>query len=152
MDLAVPTDSGAAGRHGRLRRRAQRFLAALATIALVLGMVPGAAAAGRDGDASKLEPALLSAISARPGDSFGVIVQRAAAWGAAERRARRDEVENELRAQGGQKSGRLDLVDGHVVTLAASAITKLSRDPRIKSISLNHRVELAQLTTQPLPL
>ena len=87
-------------------RRLQRLLALLAAITLLIGLVPPVSAAGGRSDASKydpskLEPALLNALTTRPDAKFKVIVTRQPARDKNERRARESEVENDLRGEGG---------------------------------------------------
>src|SRR5687768_2348583 len=78
VGLTVSRESRSGTERARTARGAQRLLALIAAIGLLLGMVPSppAAAADRDVDASKLELALLRAISDRPRGKFPVIVQR----------------------------------------------------------------------------
>jgi serine protease AprX len=117
---------------------------------LLAGIVPPAAAAAPKSDGAKIEPALQSALAAQPGATFSVIVTREPPKDRKERGIRRDEVEKDIRGEGGRVNRRLGLIEGHAASLDARAIARLSRDKRIKSISLDHKVELHQVTTAPL--
>ncbi|HEY3109262.1 MAG TPA: S8 family peptidase [Chloroflexota bacterium] len=131
----------------------QRLFAIAAVLVLLLGLVPTADAADAlaGADLTRLEPALQSALQQdRRRDRIRVIVQREPARDRNEKRLREREVEVDLRNEGGQINDRLGLLEGHVVTLSSRAIAKLSRDKRIKAISLDHEVQLAQLSTVPL--
>src|ERR671925_330180 len=112
-------------------RGAQRLLAIVVVLVLLLGLVPTADAADplAGADVTKLEPALQSALrQGRRHDRVRVIVQRERAKDMNERRLREREVENDLRGEGGQVNDRLGLIDGHAVTLPTRAIAKLSRN------------------------
>jgi serine protease AprX len=142
-------------RRGGARRRAvQRLLALLAVVVLLAGIVPPASAApDRDGsklDSSKVEPALQRALTARPNEKFKVIVTRVPPKDKNERRGRIADIENEVRGEGGQVTRRLGLVEGHAVTLNARGIARLSRNNKVKTISLDHQVDVNQISTVPL--
>jgi serine protease AprX len=132
-------------------RRAGRLLTLVVAAALLLGLVPPASAAEKELDASKLEPALASALAGGKSSSrYRVIVARQPARDRSERRARESEIEAELRADGATVGARLGLVNGQSATMTARQIAKLSRHRRVKSISLDHKVTLHQITTAPL--
>jgi serine protease AprX len=133
-------------------RRAHRLLALAAVLVLLLALAPAADAADplAGADLAKLEPALQGAARQGRRDAVRVIVQREIAADAAVRRAREAEVESALRGQGGRVHDRLGLIGGHAVTLPTRAIAAISRHPRVKAISLDHEVRLAQTTTSPL--
>jgi serine protease AprX len=137
---------------GVRRRAAQRLLALLGVVLLLAGIVPPAASAAPEGDAAKLEPALQRAVAAKPNAKYKVIVTRQPARSKSERRARASEVENDVRSEGGRVTRRLGLVDGHAVTMTGKQVAKLSRNGRVKSISLDRKVAVDQLVTLPLGL
>jgi serine protease AprX len=140
-----------ATRHGGARRRAaQRLLGLLAVVVLLAGIVPPAAAAAPKSDGSKIEPALQSALTAQPDATFPVIVTRQPPKDRKERVKRAEEIEKGIANEGGRVRRRLGLIEGHAANLGAKAIAKLSHDKRIKSISLDHKVEVLQVTTAPL--
>jgi serine protease AprX len=139
-------DSSARSRARRLRR----LLALIAAISLLIGLVPPVSEAAPDLDPAKVEPALQRGLAAKWRGTFRVIVTRLPPKDKNERRHRATEVEKEITGDGGTVDRTLGLVEGHAATLTARQIAKLSRNTRIKSISLDHKVQLSQVTTVPL--
>jgi serine protease AprX len=128
----------------RVRHRRLRWLSVLPALAILLAsLVPVGSAAAQEaaGEAAKLEPALARAVAAHPEGRFNVIVTRAPAADRAKRAARKGEVEDEVRREGGRVHGSLNLIDGHLATLPGKAVLRLARDPHVQGISLNHRVK-----------
>ncbi|HEY3107139.1 MAG TPA: S8 family serine peptidase, partial [Chloroflexota bacterium] len=119
-------------------------------VVLLAGIVPPAAAAAPTTDGSKLEPALQSALAANPRGTFQVIVTSPPARDKKDKRDKAAELEKDINDAGGNVSRRLALVDGQVVALTGDQIARLSRSKKVKSISLDHKVQLSQLTTVPL--
>ncbi|HEY3109335.1 MAG TPA: S8 family peptidase [Chloroflexota bacterium] len=131
-------------------RSLQRLLALIAAIALLIGLVPPVSEAAPDLDPAKVEPALQRGLAAKPSGTFQVIVTRPPPKDRNERRRRAAEVEKEITGEGGRIDRRLGLVEGHAVTLTARQIARLSRSKKVKSISLDHKVQLTQITTAPM--
>jgi serine protease AprX len=133
-------------------RPAHRLLALVAVLVLLLALAPAADAADPlDGaDLARLEPALQSAVRSGRYTKLRVIVQREIVPSASVGRAQEAEVEKALKDQGGQVHDRLGLIAGHAVTVPTRAIATISRQPRVKTVSLDHEVHLAQVTTAPL--
>jgi serine protease AprX len=132
-------------------------VAIFVTIVMLLGLVPAAQAAPdplANAELAKLDPALVTAIRAgkKRNDKYSVIVLRAPAKSKAERRAKRTANDDDIRREGGRINHRLGLIDGDGVTLSARAIARLSRNDKIKAISLDralrvHAAPLASLGT-----
>jgi len=132
-------------------RMLQRLLALLAAVILLLGHVPPALeAAPPDYDPTKVEPALQRALAERPDAKFQVIVTRQPAKDKSDRRAREAEVEADMKSDGGRIRRRLGVIDGDAATVNLKQIVRLSRNKKIKSISLDHKVELHQVSTVPV--
>lgn len=129
------------------QRTVARALALLLLLALVLAHVPSALAGDDlDGaDVGRIEPALQAKARSNPRTTFRVIVQREVGRDKSTRKIREAEVERELKAEGGQVQDRLGLIGGHVVTLNAKAIAKMSRNRLVRAISLDHPVQVHEV-------
>jgi len=126
------------------------LLALLAVLVLLVGIVPAAAAAGPDADSTKLEPALQRALTANPSGTFRVIVTQQPAKDRNDRRGKSAQVEADIAGGGGRVTRRLGIVDGHAATVSGKQLAQLSRNPKIKSISLDRRIKIQQIATVPI--
>jgi serine protease AprX len=120
----------------------QRALALVALASLALGLTPAEAA---DPAEAKVEPALLRAAQARPGQRFHVIVTREAAKDANTRRAAKAALKADLLADVERVGPDLDLIEGQAVTVKGAQVVKLATKKNVAAVAWDRPVQLAQV-------